>query len=173
MDRYRKFLKILFIGAITNFVASCIGDNKEDENILDLPDYNPKFEEVVGKYYFIPIKDENYNRDDYKYLNLKKGDTLFLEIKEDSTYSFNKFYYDRENNNSFYSKARQKKNLSGKLIVRKNSISLSPNLNVKNATIYLLGFKKSEKTGLYYYYAINSPTDASFFEYYLLYKKMR
>lgn len=172
MYRNNKFLKFLFTGVVITVLVSCFGDKKEDENIIDLPDYNPKLEEAVGKYYFIPIKDEFYNRDDYKYLGLKKGDTLFLEIKKDSTFTFNKFYYDRENINSFYSKARLKNNLNGKLVIGKNSISLSPSLDVKTATIYLLGFKKSQKTGLYYYYGINSPTDPTEFEYYIMYKKI-
>lgn len=144
-------------------MSSCFSDKNEEENIIDLPNYNPKLEEIVGKYYFVPIKDEFYNRDDYKYFNLKKGDTLFLEIKKDSTYSFNKFYFNQ---------GEHIDNLSGKLVVEKKGLDLSPNLDVKNATIYLLGFKKSQKTGLHYYYGINSPTDPTEFEYYITYKKM-
>jgi hypothetical protein len=164
MDRNSKFLKFLFTGIILNILmSSCFSDKNEEENIIDLPNYNPKLEEIVGKYYFIPIKDKFYNRDDYKYFNLKKGDTLFLEIKKDSTYSFNKFYFNQ---------GEHIDNLSRKLVVEKKGLGLSPNLDVKNATIYLLGFKKSQKTGLYYYYGINSPTDPTEFEYYITYKKM-
>lgn len=165
MDRNNKFLKILFTGIIFSvLLSSCFGDKNDEENIINLPDYNPKLEEIVGKYYFVPLKDEFYNRDDYKYLNLKKGDTLFLDIKKDSTYSFNKFYFNQ---------AQHVDNLNGKLISDKKGVTLSPNLYIKNATIYLLGFKKSQKTGIYYYYGINSPTDPTEFEYYILYKKMK
>lgn len=137
--------------------------SKEEENLLDLPNYAPRLEEVIGKYYFVPIKNEFYNRDDYKYFNLKKGDTLFLEIKKDSTFTFNKFYFNQ---------GEHIDNLNGRLIFSKGIISLTPNLYVKNATIYLLGFKKSQKTGMYYYYGINSPTDPTEFEYYLIYNKI-
>ncbi|PIF44413.1 hypothetical protein CLU96_1381 [Chryseobacterium sp. 52] len=172
MDRNYKLLKFLFTYIVITVLISCF-NNKEEENPLDLPNYNPTLNEAIGKYYFVPIKDEFSNRDDYKYFNLKKGDTSFLEIKKDSTYLFNRFYYNRENNSSFYSPARQKDNLHGKLVIEKKSIGLSPNLDVKNATIYLLGFKKSQKSGLYYYYGINSPTDPSYFEYYIMYKKIK
>jgi hypothetical protein len=151
-------------GVIITTLMSCFGDKKEEENIISLPDYKPKLEEAIGKYYFIPIKDEFYNRDDYKYFNLKKGDTLFLEIKKDSTYSFNKFYFNQ---------GESVTNLTGKLIIDKTGVSLSPSSDVKNATIYLLGFKKSKKLGLHYYYGINSPTDPTEFEYYITYKKVK
>lgn len=163
MDRNNKFLNFLFTGIVITLLMSCFGDKKEEENIISLPDYSPGLEEAVGKYYFVPIKDEFSNRDDYKYFNLKKGDTLFLEIKKDSTYSFNKFYFNQ---------GKHVDNLTGKLVADKTGINLSPNLDVKNAIIYLLGFKKSQKTGIYYYYGINSPTDPTEFEYYITYKKM-
>ncbi|MFD2908532.1 hypothetical protein ACFSX9_07260 [Flavobacterium ardleyense] len=126
------------------------------ESILDLQDYKPTLAEAVGRFYFVPIKDEF--RDDYKYFGLKNGDTLFLEIKKDSNFTFNKFYYNRANNGVFYDKARLKNNLTGKLEIGNNSISISKNLNITDSQIFFSGFKKSEKTGLYYYYAINSPT---------------
>ncbi|MFC6269587.1 hypothetical protein [Frigoriflavimonas asaccharolytica] len=163
MDRNNKFLKFIFTSVALIALVHCIGGN-EKEAIFALPDYGPTLNEAIGKYYFVPKKDEFYNRDDYKYLNLKKGDTLFLEIKKDSTYFFNKFYFNQ---------GELKNNLSGKIKVGKNSFGLSPNLEIKNANIYMLGFKKSKETGLYYYYGINSPTDGTEFEYYILYKKMK
>lgn len=172
MDRNIKLLKFIFISVAFATLMNCFGKD-DKEYLLDLPNYNPTLEEATGKYYFVPIKDEFSNRDDYKYLNLKRGDTLFLEINKDSTYSFNKFYYDRENNGAFYSKARLKTNLTGKLVIGKSSIGLSPNLDIKDATIFLLGFKKSQKTGLHYYYGINSPTDPTEFEYFMIYRKMK
>lgn len=163
MDRDYKFLKFLFIGVAICTLMNCFGnkEKEEEENPLDLPDYNPTLNEAIGKYYFIPIKDDF--RDDYKYFNLNKGDTLFLEISKDSTYLFNKFYFNQGEHTD---------NLNGKLTINKDQIALFPNLDVNNATIYLLGFKKSKKTGLYYYYGINSPTDRTEFEYYIMYKKM-
>ena len=78
MDRNNKFLKILFTSVAFATLVNCI-EKGNKENILDLPDYNPTMNEAIGKYYFVPIKDEF--RDDYKYFGLKNGDTLFLDIK--------------------------------------------------------------------------------------------
>jgi len=161
MDRNNNILIFFSCLSMFMFFTSCTASDKE--YVLDLPDYNPKFEEIIGKYYFVPIKDELSNRDDYKYLGLKRGDSLFLEIKKDSSYHFNKFYYNQGKNFN---------ELHGKIDVTKNSISISPQTVVKDAKIYIKGFKKSLKTGMYYYYGINSPTDATEFEYYILYKKM-
>lgn len=164
MDRNYKFLKFLFTGVVITTLVSCFGDKKEEENIIDLPDYNPKLEEAVGKYYFTPIKDEFYNRDDYKYLDLKKGDTLFLEIKKNKTYFFNKIYFNQ---------AENYKNLIGNLSINNGKISINPDSNIiKIKYLYPRGFKKSDKTGLYYYYALSSPTDPTEYEYYIIYKKM-
>lgn len=160
MDRNNKFLNSIFISILFSLFINC-SEKDDNEYILDLPDYKPTLNEAVGRYYFIPIKDEF--RDDYKYFNLNVGDTLFLEIYKDSTYLFNKFYYNQGSSTDY---------LKGKVLPTDSKIILSPNLDVKNSTIYLLGFKKSEKTGLYYYYGINSPTDPSFFEYFLLFKKI-
>ncbi|WP_334124268.1 hypothetical protein [Empedobacter brevis] len=151
----------IFISLIFTFISCSEKYNDNNEYILDLPNYKPTLDEAVGKYYFVPIEDDF--RNDYKYLNLTKGDTLFLEINKDSTYLFSKFYFNQ---------GEYINNLKGKLIVDNSNVLLSPNLDVKNSKIYLLGFKKSEKTGLYYYYGINSPTDSTEFEYFLLFKKM-
>lgn len=160
MARNNSILKNLLINSALLFLICCSGEKKE--YIINLPDYSPKFNESLGKYYFLPVKDEF--RDDYKYLKLKEGDTLFLEIKKDSTYTFNKF---------FYNQAELKSNIDGKVIVNNNGeIVISPQLSVKDARIYLWGFKKSEDNGLYFYYGINSPTDPSEYEYFILFKKM-
>lgn len=164
MDRNSDFLNIGFVGVLMILLVSCLSDQNDKENILNIQDYNPNLKEAVGKYYFVPIKDEFLKRDDYKYLKLKKGDTLFLEIKKDSTYTFNKFYYNQGNHIN---------NLTGKLIRKESAISFSPNLDINDATIYLIGFKKSKKTGLYFYYGINGPTDPTEFEYYISYKKLK
>lgn len=138
---------------------NCLG-NEDYEYVLDLPNYNPTLKEVVGEYYFIPIKDEF--RDDYKYFNLKKGDTLFLEIKKDSTYFFNSFYYNQ---------GKRIDNLTGKFIVNKKKISIIPDITINERKLYITGFKNSKKTGLYFFNAINNPTDSSDYEYYITYKK--
>ncbi|MDR6371301.1 hypothetical protein J2795_002912 [Chryseobacterium bernardetii] len=125
MHRNNKLLKFLFIGLVITVLMSCFGDKKEEENIISLPDYKPKLEEVIGKYYFIPIKDEFYNRDDYKYFNLNKGDAS--RDKKDSTYSFNKFYFNQ---------GESVTNLTGKLIIDKTGIRLSPEqITIFNNTI--------------------------------------
>lgn len=62
--------------------------------------------------------------------------------------------------------------MKGKLKIKDSFIELSPNLDIKNLTIHLKGFKNSQKTGLYYYCGINNPTDPTEFEYYLVYKKI-
>lgn len=65
MDRDYKFFKFLFIGVAICTLMNCFGnkEKEEEENPLDLPDYNPTLNEAIGKYYFIPIKDDF--RDDY------------------------------------------------------------------------------------------------------------
>src|SRR5690606_10187902 len=136
--------------------------NEKKEYILDFPNYQPTLEQAVGKYYFVPIV-KGY-RDDYKYLNLNQGDTLFLEINKDSTYLFNKFYYNQ---------GKVIDSLLGKVHkIGENTVAVSPSSTVKNARIYLSGFKKSPQTGLHYYYGINSPTDSTEFEYYIIFKKL-
>lgn len=66
----------IFISLIFTFISCSEKDNDNNEYILDLPNYKPTLAEAVGKYYFVPIEDDF--RNDYKYLNLTKGDTLFL-----------------------------------------------------------------------------------------------
>lgn len=66
MDRNNKFLRISFIGILIMITISCFNNN-EEEYVMDLPDYSPTLNEVVGKYYFIPIEDDF--RNDYKYLD--------------------------------------------------------------------------------------------------------
>lgn len=159
MARNNNLLKTLLLGMLS-FLICCSEEKKE--YIINLPDYHPTFHESIGKYYFIPIKDEF--RDDYGYLKLKKGDTVFLEIKKDSTYTFNKF---------FYNQAKLKNSVKGKVIIDKNGKSIiSPQLNLKDARIYLWGFKKSKKNKLYFFYGINNPTDPTEYEYFIFFKKM-
>lgn len=112
----------LFISLIFTFISCSEKDNDNNEYILDLPNYKPTLDEAVGKYYFVPIEDDF--RNDYKYLNLTKGDTLSLEINKDSTYLFNKFYFNQ---------GEYINNIKGKLIVDNSNIFLSPNLDVKNS----------------------------------------
>lgn len=167
MSRNHNLLIVSFISIALVMLVGCF---KEEEHFSD---YYPTLEEAVGRYYFVPEKEE-VGRDDYKYFNLKKGDTLFLEIKKDSTYVFNKFYYGREVNHNFYGKSGLKNNVTGKVIKNKENGGVFPRLNVKELFISFQGFKKSDKTGaVSYYYTINSPTDASEYEYYIFYKKMK
>lgn len=162
MARNNNILKALLINSGLLLTLACCSEEKK-EYLINLPDYSPTLHESIGKYYFLPVKDEF--RDDYKYLKLKKGDTVFLEIKKDSTYTFNKF---------FYNQAYSENNIGGKVVIDKNGkIVISPQLVLKNARIYLWGFKKTEKNRLYFYYGINSPTDPTEYEYFILFKKMK
>lgn len=143
-------------------LISCFG-GKQEEFLFDLPDYFPTLNETVGKYYFVPKKDDYL--DDYKYLKLKKGDTLFLEINKDSTFIFNRFYFND---------AKFQKKILGKLEINDSKIIINPEKSVPECKIFLSGFKKSKKTNdLYYYYGINQPNDNTDFEYYLIYKKIK
>ena len=161
MDRNNKLLKLLFIIVTITTLVNCLG-KEENESILDLQNYSPNLQEVVGKYYFKPIKNEF--RDDYKYFNLKEGDTLYLEIKKDSSYHFNKFYYNQ---------GKRIDELTGKLKLQDSKLSIIPNIESNERKLYIMGFKNSKETGLYFFNAINSPTDSSDYEYYLIYKKFK
>ena len=88
MGRNHNILKLLLL---TLFIISCKNKEEHPEN---MPDYYISLKEAVGEYIYIPVKIDEYEIDDYKYLNLKKGDTLKLKIRSDSTFTFNYFYHD-------------------------------------------------------------------------------
>lgn len=162
MDRNFDVLTFSFILVAVITLNSCFSEKRE-ENPLDLPDYFPNLKEAVGKYYFVPEK-KDFSHNDYEYLNLKQGDTLFLDIKDDSTYFFNKIYFNQ---------ADSYDNLNGKLSIENNRVTINPDTSkVKITFIYPRGFKKSNKTGIYYYYILSYPTDPTEFGYYIMYKKI-
>lgn len=151
---------ILFILSI--IFISC---NKVKEYPEDLPDYYAPLSEAVGEYVYIPHRNTEDGRDDYRYLNLKKGDTLKLKINKDSTFTFNYFYHDNaiktENFNDKFSVSPADKDL---LILKK----YPDRSNYHGGTS---GFKKGEK--IYFYLRLQSPSDSTEYEYTLYYKKIR
>ncbi|MEC5158882.1 hypothetical protein [Chryseobacterium sp. MP_3.2] len=173
MDRNSNILKIIFFVFAINicflafklfsFIIS--SSNNQNEYPDALPDYYIPLKEAVGRYIYIPYKNKEYGIDDYKYLNLKKGDTLTLEIKADSTFIFNYFYHD---------KAIKSKNFKDKFTTYpsyKNILILKKYPDSSQYHGGTSGFKKGEKT--YFYLRLKSPNDDSEYEYNLYYEKIK
>lgn len=151
---------ILFILSI-NF----IGCTKNEEYPDDLPDYYIPLKEAIGEYVYIPHKIPEFGRDDYKYLDLRKGDTLKLEIRSDSSFTFNYFYHD---------KVIKTKNFTNKFIVspaHKDILILRKYPDGSDYHGGTSGFKKGEKT--YFYLRLRSPNDPTEYEYTLYYRKVK
>ncbi|WP_343664571.1 hypothetical protein [Chryseobacterium mucoviscidosis] len=158
MGRNYSFLILLFVGC---FLCNCTHQEFPD----DLPDYPIPLNEAVGIYIYVPHKDETFRRDDYKYLDLRKGDTLKLEIKSDSSFTFNYFYHD---------KAIKTKRFTGKFIVSPTYKDILIFKNYPDGSQYIggtSGFKKGQD--IYFYLRLKSPTDNSEYEYNLYYKKVK
>ena len=95
MDRNSKFLKfLLVIFAFATFISCFKNKKSEDDNIYDSDTKYLSLSKAEGKYFFVPKKYDYI--DEYKIFDLKKGDTIFLEIKKDSTFAFNHFYYNKQ-----------------------------------------------------------------------------
>lgn len=153
-----------FLILIISLVLTFNGCNKIEEYPDNLPDYHIPLNEAVGKYIYVLHTDKTYRRDDYKYLNLRKGDTLKLEIKDDSSFIFNYFYHD---------KAIKTRNFIGKFTVGPTKDILVFK-NYPDGSQYIggtSGFKKGQDT--YFYLRLKSPTDNSEYEYNLYYKKVK
>ena len=158
MGRNYSFLVSLFVGC---FLYNCARKEFPD----DLPDYPIPLNEAVGSYIYVPHKDERFRRDDYKYLDLRKEDTLKLEIKSDSSFTFNYFYHD---------KAIKTKRFTGKFIVSPTYKDILIFKNYPDGSQYIggtSGFKKGQD--IYFYLRLKSPTDNSEYEYNLYYKKVK
>lgn len=158
MGRNYNILTILFVSL---FLCNC--EYKEFPD--DLPEYQMSLNEAVGNYIYIPHKDDNYRRDDYKYLDLRKGDTLKLEIRSDSSFTFNYFYHD---------KAIRTKDFTDKFTVSSGHKDILILKKYPDGSDYIggtSGFKKGEKT--YFYLRLKSPNDESEYEYNLYYEKVK
>lgn len=96
MDRNGNLLKLLFTSIAFATLVNCLNKKKgEDDTIYDSDTKYLSLSAAVGTYYFIPsAKDNEYPN--YKTFNLKKGDTIKLEIKSDSSFLFNHLYYNKE-----------------------------------------------------------------------------
>lgn len=160
MDRNNNVLRKLFIFFIITSLSSCFEKNKQmDEYVDDLPNNYPiKINEAIGTYIYIPQKNEYV--DDFKFLKLKKGDTLKLVIKPDSTYSFNAFYYSNGIKSLKY---------SGKFENYENLLVFDKYPDNSNYVFGTSGFKK----GKYIYFYNRLKVDNSDeYNYTLYYKKI-
>lgn len=153
---------ILVFLILTLFLFYCKNDEEHPD---DLMDYRISLKEAVGEYIYIPVKIDEYEIDDYKYLNLKKGDTLKLKIRSDSTFTFNYFYHDN---------AIKTKNFIGKFTTYPSYKNILILRNYPDNTSYhggTSGFKKGRK--IYFYLRLKGPNDKYEYEYPLFYEKIK
>ena len=95
MDINGKFLNLILTGITFTTLVSCFNSSKNNETyIYETETKYLKLADAVGTYYFKPSINEN-DYPNYKTFNLKKGDTLKLVIKTDSSFYFNHFYFDK------------------------------------------------------------------------------
>lgn len=162
MDRNNNISVVVF--ALCIFLQGCKGGEKK-EFLGDLPPVKVEFKDVVGKYTYVPKiyqdKEINYYFDDYQVFQLKKGDTLKLEIKSDSTFYFNHFYYDN---------VKKIDNYKGKLKKEYGFYTFSIPYPFDN-NFSNQGFIKS-KDGLYFYTRLKMKGFENY-EYQLFYKKIK
>ncbi|WP_312922894.1 hypothetical protein [Empedobacter brevis] len=161
MDRNSNVLRKLFIFFIIIILSSCFEKNKqnEDEYVDDLPNNYPiEINEAKGTYIYIPQKNEY--TDDFKFLKLKKGDTLKLVIKPDSTYSFNVFYYNNGIKSLKY---------SGKFENYENLLVFDKYPDKSNYVFGTSGFKKGKD--IYFYNRLKVDSSGEY-NYTLYYKKI-
>lgn len=160
MDRNIKFLKKTFMFFLIIILTSCFENKKqEDEYADDLPNNYPiKIGEATGTYIYIPQKNE-FN-DDFKLLKLKKGDTLKMIIKLDSTFEFNVFYYKN---------AIKYEKYVGKFVKYENFLIFDKYPDKRNYVFGTTGFKK----GKYIYFYNRLKIDSSEqYNYTLYYRKI-
>ncbi|WP_144283710.1 hypothetical protein [Chryseobacterium echinoideorum] len=95
----------------------------------------------------------------------KKGDTLKLKIRSDSTFTFNYFYHD---------KAIKTKNFTNKFTVYPTSKDILIFKKYPDGSAYIggtSGFKKGKK--IYFYLRLRQPNDRYEYEYPLYYEKVK
>lgn len=142
MDRNNKFLKIIFTGVAIATLVDCSDTKKiEEDNIFDSDTKYLSLSEAKGKYYFVPSSNDT-DYPNYKTFSLKKGDTIKLEIKSDSSFIFNHFYFDKMTKIDNY-KGKISKNID-----KKDKIHI---VFPKKALFDLQGFLLSKKDTLFFY----------------------
>ncbi|MDR6371300.1 hypothetical protein J2795_002913 [Chryseobacterium bernardetii] len=162
MDRSNKFLKLIFVSVSMMTIVDCSNDkkNSEKENIYDLKPNRFSLSQSSGKYFFIPsINDNDYPN--FKTFGLKKGDSIILEIKADSTFIFNHFYHD---------KLIRVDNYHGKIVKNLDELDKVFIPFPENST-NLQGFVQSKKD-IYFYNHLNIENYSNY-EYRLFLKKMK
>lgn len=153
---------IMLLSIILLIFNNCSEKKKiQEENIYDLEKSNLDLNKIIGKYIFIPTIKEQSGKifDDYKDFQLEKGDTLVLEIKKDSTFYFNHFYYDS---------IKKIDNYSGKLNI---DIYISIPFP-EEAKFAGQGFIISKKNKIYYYSHLKREHYQNY-EYKLFYEKVK
>lgn len=152
----RKYNVLIVVSFLTSIIS--LQNCEEKQFIGDLPTVKVEFKDAVGKYVFVPIIDVDIN--DFKTFGLKNGDTLKFEIKSDSTFTFNHFYYDRLERIDDY---------RGKLVksygTNKFEIPFPKQAEFSNQ-----GFLKA-KDGLYFFTRLRMDGFENY-EYHLFYKKV-
>lgn len=167
MDRNNKLLKFIFISVAFATLMNCFNEKKEDDSIYDSDTKYLDLSKAEGKYYFIPNNNEYV--DEYKLFNLKRGDTIFLEIKSDSSFIFNHFYYNKR-----YGSIELNKIDNYKGNVKKSNNSNNENkiqIPFPNDTFDVQGFLLSKKDTIFYYRL--STEKYSNYAYRIIFKKMK
>ena len=160
MKRIYNILVILFINLLVPL--SCTNDKKniQEDNIYNSKTKYLNLSNAKGKYYFVPsMNEEDYPN--YITFNIKKGDSIILEIRSDSSFVFNHFYYDRMFRVDNYS-GKVKRNLDDRSKIF---------IPFPNESTNLQGFLTSKNDTLFF----NRISMKNFenYEYRLLYKKKK
>lgn len=138
-------------------LISCSG-SEQKEFLPDLPNQKIDFHESIGRY--VHIFDES-DRDQLAYFGRNIGDTIVFQIKSDSTFVFNHFYYD---------KMKKIENYQGKIEKDYNLTDFKIPFP-KDASFDIQGFVKA-KEGLYFYTRLRMEGFENY-EYQLFYKKVK
>ena len=168
MDGNNKFLKLLFISVAFRTLMNCFNDKKnEDDNIYESETKYLNLSNAEGKYFFVPKKYDYI--DEYKLFGLKKGDTVFLDIKKDSSFVFNYFYYNKQYGKIQLSRI---KNYAGKVKKSYNPTDEDKiQIPFPNDVFDVQGFLLSKKDTIFYYRL--SMENYSNYEYKLLFRKLK
>lgn len=161
MERNNKILIYSFISITTILFISCFGgNNSDDKDIYNTYTKYLTLSESVGKYYYLPsVNDEDYPN--YETFNLKKGDSILLNINSDSSFIFNHFYYN---------KMKRIDNYHG--IISKDVDEINKiHLTFPNESFDLQGFLLSEEDTIFFHRL--SMKHYENYEYRLFYKKLK
>lgn len=152
MDRNNKFLAFLLVCLSLFTFTDCSEDKK---SIYDTEKKFFNLSEATGKYYYLPsVNDEDYPN--YETFDLKKGDSILLNINSDSSFIFNHFYYNKNrdiNTADKIDKINKLDNYKGKLEFSKYE-KIKESVGVifpKNSSYNLQGFLAFENDTVFYY----------------------